>query len=225
MRVFLQLLTLLAAIGLEQATLGQYPIHKHNRLDHALQPSDLPEVLDIYDREAIRALATQPGLAQAYLTFAAQDVADGNYESAIRKVVNARVLAPEIPNASTIVAEALNGLRRYEDAYLLLREVRGAEAQSWQVIYERARAEVGIGNLRGADLWSLRAVASAPITFPQVHLIRGQALMLAERWQEARMELALYLKQDADSSQHPEALEALNTLSHIAQNPPEPAPR
>jgi len=235
MRLFLKLLPLAMAIALDhtassqQATstslTQQHSALKHARHDHALQPSDLPEILDIYDREAIHALAAQPGLAQAYLTCASEDIRNGDYESAIRKVVNARVLDPAIPNASTIVAEALNGLRRYEDAYLLLRALRGPEALSWQAIYERARAEVGIGNLRGADLWSLRAVATAPSSFPRAHLVRGEALMIAERWQEARAELDLYIRSDADAGQHPEALEALNSISRLASNLPEPAAR
>lgn len=227
-------LALAAAIGIAHtafcqpftqttATLPHSTI-KHGHTNHPLQPSDLPEILNIYDRDGIRALAAQPGLAQAYLTAAADDITNARYESAIRKVVNARVLNPAIPNASILVAEALNALHRYEDAYLLLRSVPSPEADSWRAIYERARAEVGIGNAGGAELWSLRAVSTAPSTFAQAHLVRGQALLLAERWEEARTELNLYIMLDADSSQHPEALEALNTLSRLASDPPEPAP-
>jgi tetratricopeptide (TPR) repeat protein len=241
MRLSLRLLALAAAIGslvvvvLDHQALAQslqpaalaspHPVIKHSHLVRTLQPSDLPEILNIYDRDEIRALAAQPGLAQAYLSCAAQDIADGHYENAIRKVVNARVLAPEIPNASTILAQALNGLRRYEDTYLLLSGLHSPEVDSWQAIYERARAEVGIGNLQGADTWSLRAVAAAPSTFAQAHLVRGQALMLAERWQEARTELNLYLKLTSDPTRHPEALEALNTLSRIAPDTRGPVPR
>jgi tetratricopeptide (TPR) repeat protein len=232
MRTFLRVLTLAVVIGIDHTQFGQslakttiaapHSATKHGRLAHDIQPSDLPEILNIYDRDSIRALATQPGLAEAYLACASEDIAHGAYESAIRKVVNARVLDPEIANASTILASALNGLQRYDDAYLVLREIHGSEEESWKAMYERARAEVGIGNARGADLWSLRALSSSPPSFAQAHLIRGEALILTKRWQEARIELDTYMKLDADPSRHREALHALNVLSQFEPSTSEP---
>jgi tetratricopeptide (TPR) repeat protein len=234
MRTFLKVLTFAVAIGIDHIQLGQslakttiaapHVVAKHGRFTHDIQPSDLPEILNIYDRDSIRALATLPGLAEAYLACASEDVARGVYESAIRKVVNARVLDPEITNASTILASALNGLHRYDDAYLVLREIHGSEDESWKAMYERARAEVGIGNSRGADLWSVRALSSSPPSFAQAHLIRGEALILAKRWQEARIELDTYMKLDADPSRHLEALDALNIVSQFEPTPSKPAP-
>ncbi|HWZ50934.1 MAG TPA: hypothetical protein VNW54_05675 [Granulicella sp.] len=111
-------------------------------------------------------------------------------------------------------------MHRYEEAFLVLRELRGDEAEAWQTIYERARAEVGMGNLHGSDLWSQRALAAAPPTFTEVHLIRGQPLAVATRWEEARSELNLYLQSTADSTADQERrLNALATLDTVAKLP------
>jgi hypothetical protein len=57
-----------------------------------------------------------------------------------------------------------------------------------------------MGNLEGSDLWSQRLVAAAPSTFAAAHLVRGQALAIAKRWEEARVEFALYQRSIAGQS-------------------------
>jgi len=49
-----------------------------------------------------------------------------------------------------------------------------------------------MGDLQSSDIWSQRVLAAAPPTFSGAHLVRGQALAIAARWEEARVELALY---------------------------------
>src|ERR1700731_1406564 len=126
---------------------------------------------------------------------------------------------PGIAFAATLLASSLNSMRRYDEAFLVLRDLRGDEAEAWQTIYERARAEIGMGNLHGSDLWSQRALAAAPPTFAEVHLIRGQALAIAARWEEARSELKLYLQSAADQDRRLNALAVLATLDTVAKLP------
>jgi hypothetical protein len=155
---------------------------------------------DSYERECGRALALAPSAGEIFLLRATQEIAAGRFDNALWNVAKAQVLRPGIAFGSTILASILNGMRRYEDAFLTLRGLETTEAGSWQAIYERARAEVGMGNLEGSDLWSQRLVAAAPSTFAAAHLVRGQALAIAKRWEEARVEFALYQRSIAGQS-------------------------
>jgi hypothetical protein len=151
-------------------------------------------------RECAQALALAPSAAEIFLLRATQEIAAGRFDQALWNVARAQVLRPGIAFGETIMASIFNGMRRYEDAFLTLRGLEAPEGGSWQAIYERARAEVGMGNLQGSDLWSQRAVAAAPATFAPAHLVRGQALALATRWEEARAELTRYRQAIAGES-------------------------
>jgi hypothetical protein len=174
---------------------------------------------DLYSRECAQALAIAPQFAEVALLRATQELSAAHYERAIWNIAKARLWEPHIAFASTLLASSLNGMHRYDDAFLVLRDLHGDEAETWQTIYERARAEVGMGNLHGSDLWSQRALAAAPPTFAEVHLIRGEALAVAARWEEARSELRLYLQSTADQNRRLNALAALATLDTIARLP------
>jgi tetratricopeptide (TPR) repeat protein len=147
---------------------------------------------EIYARETAKALSLDPQAAEIYLLRATQEIAAADYSSALWDVDRAELLNPQIAYGQTVRASILNGMRLYEDAFLLLRSVQGPEAENWQTIYERSRAEVGMGNLHGSELWSQRTLAAAPQGFGEAHLVRAEALELASRWDEANTELSLY---------------------------------
>ncbi len=145
-----------------------------------------------YERECGQALTLAPSAGEIFLLRATQEVAAARYDAAIWDIAKAQSLRPRIAFGTTILASTLNGMRLYEDAFLALRDMEAPEGESWQAMYERARAEVGMGDLQSSDIWSQRVLAAAPPTFSGAHLVRGQALAIAARWEEARVELALY---------------------------------
>jgi hypothetical protein len=154
----------------------------------------------VYERECGQALALAPSAGEIFLLRATQEVAAARYDAALWDIAKAELLRPRIAFGTTILASTFNGMRLYEDAFLALRDVEAPERESWQAMYERARAEVGMGDLHGSNIWSQRVLAAAPPTFSEAHLVRWQALAIAARWEEARVELALYQQSIAGQS-------------------------
>lgn len=148
---------------------------------------------DESSREIAQALAIAPDFAAAYLLRADLQVKQHAFAEAIDSVAQARRSEPEIPLAGILLAGAYNGLHRYSDAILVLEKLHGAEAQSWQATYERARAATGLSDIDEALRYSARALESAPEHFPDVYLVRANALMLAHRWTDAEVQLQTYL--------------------------------
>lgn len=144
-------------------------------------------------REIAQAIAIAPDFAAAYLLRADLQIKAHAFAEAIDSVAQARRSDPEIPLAGILLAGAYNGLRRYSEANLVLKNLHGAEAQSWQATYERARAATGLSDIDAALLWSTQALELAPEHFPDVYLVRANALMLAQRWTEAEVQLQTYL--------------------------------
>jgi hypothetical protein len=136
---------------------------------------------DVFQRECDQALAAAPDLPEAFLLRATQEIATARYQQALWNIAAAQRLNPHLAFASTILASTFNDMRLYEDAFLALRDLSLGEAQSWQAIYERARAEVGMHNAGGAEQWSRRLLEAAPAAFPVAHLVRAEALALSAR--------------------------------------------
>jgi hypothetical protein len=147
---------------------------------------------EVYASETAKTLSLSPEAAEVFLLRATQEVAAARYSSALCDVSRARALNPRIAYGQTVLASVFNGMRDYEDAFLALRDLQGPEAESWQTIYERSRAELGMGDLHGADQWSRRLLAAAPRDFADAHLVRSQALAIASRSDESHAELILY---------------------------------
>jgi uncharacterized membrane protein len=150
---------------------------------------------EIYASEIAQALSLDPRAAEIYLLRATQEVTTAHYTAALWDIDRAQALNPQIAYGQTVLASVLNGMRLYEDAYLLLRGQQGPETANWQTIYERSRAEVGMGNLEGSEQWSQRTLATAPQGFAEAHLVRGEALEIANRRDEANAELKLYQRE------------------------------
>jgi hypothetical protein len=171
---------------------GRRPTLKAESHYLAARTAALDHHSEVYASESAKALALDPEAAEVFLLRATQEVAAADYSSALWDVDRAELLNPKIAYGQTVRASVLNGMRLYEDAFLLLRSVQGPEAGNWQTIYERSRAEVGMGNLHGSEFWSQRTLAAAPQGFGEAHLVRAKALEIASRWDEANAELSVY---------------------------------
>ncbi len=161
------------------------------------------------NREITKALKASPNFAEAYLFRAILEISQHAYEAAVDDVLTAERLDAGLAWAPVALAEAYNGLRRYQDALPLLQNLRGSVGASWQVKFEMARAEVGLRRAEDAVYWSAQAVAIVPQGFSDGHLIYANALQLAARWSEAGRELRLYLAAPGPQTHRAQALSAL----------------
>lgn len=171
----------------------------------------------VYEREISKALAISPAFPEAYVLMADRDNKAYHYEDAIEHAAHARALDPSDAWAPIVLASAYNGLRRYDDAFLLLETLNRVTATHWQAQYEMARAETGRGDVEGALRWSRMALAAAPASWADAHLVMANALQLASQWREACREMELYLAADTTPA-HKAAVEiALQHARQIAE--------
>jgi len=169
------------------------------------------------DRETRKALEIAPDFAAAYLLRANSELRSRAFEAAIADVKEARRVEPDALWAGVLLAGAYNGMHQYEDARLVLAGLRGMEAQSWQAAYERARAATGLLDIEGALHWSSVAMACAPEEFPDVRLVRTNALIRAGRWSEAQSQMELYLQSKGPLERRADVMEALENVKRMAR--------
>jgi tetratricopeptide (TPR) repeat protein len=172
---------------------------------------------DEMDRETARALDLAPNYANVYLLRAERDNAEHHYEDAIAEVLEAQRLEPGVGWAGILLAGAYNGLHRWNDALAILDNLRGAEAETWQAHYERARVAIGLGDIAGGLHWSELALATAPPDIAEVHLVRANALDLAERWSAAAAEIETCLALDKSAAHRPGVLAMLADMRQRAR--------
>jgi len=161
------------------------------------------------EQESAKALAIAPRFAAAHLLLASQELLLRQFDDVVANVVAARTTDPDAPWAAVLLAGAYNGMRRFKEALAALDDVSGAEAESWQTKYERARAATGLGDVEEALRWSEETLSIAPRDVIDAILVRANALMLAHRWSEAADQLSAYLATPAPLAHKDEALRAL----------------
>lgn len=182
---------------------------KHfNKAKDALEHNRLAD----YERESLKAIAIAPRFADAFLLRATQQIRQHSYDAAIASVQAAQNAEPGVKWAAIILAGAYNGMERYADARVVLANLRGQEAESWQAKYELARLETGQRNIEAALHWSDAALQAAPPSFSEVHLVRSNSLIVAQRWSEAAAQLEIYLATPGPQSHRSEALASLESV-------------
>jgi tetratricopeptide (TPR) repeat protein len=169
------------------------------------------------DRETDKALAIAPDFAQAYLLRASLEVQAHKFEAAIADAKEARRVEPDMMLSGIVLAGAYNGLQRYEEARLVLKGLHGLEAATWQAAYEGARAATGLNDIESGLRLSAAALKSAPANFPDVHLVRTNALLRAQRWSEAQEQMELYLQSKEPLERRPQVLAALQNVKRLAR--------
>jgi tetratricopeptide (TPR) repeat protein len=166
-----------------------------------------------FERESAKALEIAPKFAEMYRLRAAVELDAHQYEAAISSMQTALRCDPGTLWGSVMLAGAYNGLHRFHDALLVLNAQRGQEADSWQAMYERARAEVGAHDAASALHWSARALDAAPKDFADAHLVRANALILDERLREATGQLEIYLDSKGPQLHRSEVLAMRESLN------------
>jgi len=161
------------------------------------------------ERESAKALEIAPRFAEVYLFRAMQQMRGHDFQAAMASAEAARQADPGGMWTNVVLAGAYNGMQRYVEARAALNTARQAEADTWQAKYEQARAEIGLGHVEEALRLSAEALDSAPETFADARLVRGNALLIAGRWGEAAAQMHLYLKSTAPQSHRAEVEQVL----------------
>jgi tetratricopeptide (TPR) repeat protein len=168
-----------------------------------------------FERETAKALAVAPNFAAVYLRRAIHEVSGHQFDAAIADVEQAQRAEPGVAWAGVILAGAYNGAHRWADAVIVLENLQGAEADTWQARYEWARAAIGRRDAEGALHWSEQAVAMAPANYAEVHLLRAHALSLAGRWPAAIAEMETYLATEQPQPHRAEVLAMLEQARRL----------
>ena len=147
----------------------------------------------LFDRETDLALKAAPHFADVYILRASTQVLARHYDAAIADIAQARLLDPDIPWSGIILTSALTGLGRYTDAVAESERIHTSDAGRWQWAFERTRAEIGRGNAPAALHFSELTLAAAPSGCAETHLLRANALQLADRKADAILEYQTYL--------------------------------
>ena len=184
---------------------------------------------DEFDRESAEALEIAPNFAAMYLLRATVEVKANEFEAAIVNVEAARKVDPSAMWTTVVLAGAYNGMHRFRDALLVLNAKHGFESQTWQAMYERARAEVGSGDIAAALRSSAAALNAAPREFSDAHLVRANALMLGDRLSEAASQMDIYLQSKGPQMHHDEVVAMrdeieLQIREQVKEQPGVPSP-
>jgi len=173
-----------------------------------------------FERETEAALAIEPNFAALYVLRAAHKIHTGHLREGLDDALTARQIEPGVAWSGVALATAYNGLHRYHDAFLILNATRSPESTTWQAAYERSRAAIGLSDAEEALHWSAITLKIAPDRCREAHILRGNALMLAERLPEAARELRLYLAAEGPQNPHPDIERIARSLetSDMASN-------
>ena len=167
-----------------------------------------------FERETEAALAIEPNFAALYVLKATHKIHEGHLEEGMEDALTARQIEPGVTWSGIALASAYNGLHRYHDAFLVLSMTRAPESTTWQAAYEMARASIGISNAEQALYWSGQTLKLAPPTCREVHILRGNALLLAQHFPDAARELQLYLVAEGPQKPHPDIERIVRSLEH-----------
>lgn len=170
-------------------------------------------------KDAHRAIRIDEGFADAYALAATAALVQRNYPLAQAEAAQAVKIDAHDEKAWVIAATADNYLGLYTEAVAALNHVPQQDSGTWQVAYQRARAEAGQQNVQQALEWTNRAALTAPSTFAPLHLLRASALLAANQNALSAEELGTYLSLIApDAPEHEELMDELHRLQNLAQS-------
>lgn len=172
------------------------------------------------EADARRAIALDHRFADAYALAATADLALKQFDAARALAAQAVQLSPAEEKGWVAVATADNYLGQPADALQALSHIAPRRQNAWQVAYQWARAEAGLGDAREALDWANRAALTAPPEFAPLHLLRASALLAAGQPLRAADELESYLQLLGANA--PERAELLKKVEQLRQAIPAP---
>lgn len=175
--------------------------------------------VDEFERETTKALAIEPAFAEIYVLRAHWKVLTGQYDAAVADIVQAQRIQPDMFWAGLILAQAYNGAHRFHDAMVVLNNLHGSQADTWQAKYEMARAAIGLRDIELSLRWTGLAMAAAPEDFAEVHLLRANALLVANRWNDSVRELETYLETAKEKNKREQVTKLLTWARAMATDP------
>jgi tetratricopeptide (TPR) repeat protein len=158
-----------------------------SRADKDFQRADLAGAL----AEVRGALAEDPKCARALTMLALVKLAANDPEEAVADSRQATVIDGNDPQAFLALATAFNALHDFEQAQRAAESALRLLPNLWQAHLEIAKSLYGGGKL----LPALHELENLHIDFADVHLVRGDVLMLLNRHQDAIDEFTKFLNE------------------------------
>lgn len=146
------------------------------------------------EKDARRAVQQDAKFADADALAATAALAQRQFSRARAEAGDAARINANDEKAWVVLATADNYLAKYTDAVDALSHVRRQNWATWQVAYQRARAEAGLNNAAQALDWANRAALTAPSGLAPLHLLRASALLVANDYSASADELEIYLQ-------------------------------
>ena len=172
---------------------------------------------DRFDREIAKTLELDRSFAEAYVLRGSEEVEQRQYEAALTDSFLAEGLDRGAKCTKIVRVGALNGLRRFAEAWGVLEGMNAAEGQTWEAKYERTRAAVGLGDAAGALRWSAETLDVVPLaSLDSARVLRGDALQMAGRYGEAAAMWQEYLASPRGQRYRAQVLTALARAERLA---------
>lgn len=176
--------------------------------------------------EAVKQLAKSIEIYPEYapaLTLRGVLSLDGNQiQSAIDDFDKAIHSDPGFALAYTGMAAALNQLQKFDEAIRSAGRAITLAPRSWQSYFEMAKSYLGKGDDRDALSQLAKAQESMPTDYAPIHLLRAQALLALQNYNDAVTELQAFLTmapQDPNADAARRALEKTKAFMATAVKP------
>lgn len=186
--------------GGETVSLSQYsvPAKARGLYEKAMQAM-LHGKLDESRNKANAALAIYPKFPEALTLRGMIEAQVGKSTEAIADLQQAIHYDPNYAAACLALGSVYNSTGRFDDALLLLGEAERLAAKAWLVYFEVARADIGKGKfaeaLRNIDR-SSELQGGVEKEAPELHLVRGYALIGLTEMPQAAHELETFLARE-----------------------------
>lgn len=174
----------------------------------ALSAGDLNEAA----KQTDHALRIDPNCGAALAMKAFVDLARKNPADAIQNATHAALVDPDDIEALLALAMAYNAVNRFPDARRAAQETLRLNPNSWEARLELAKSFYGEERFDAA----LAELDLARKDFPDVHLVRGNALMRLGRSKEGAAEFAVFVLE----APHDPRIDAIRQIiAHTAASP------
>jgi tetratricopeptide (TPR) repeat protein len=149
-------------------------------------------------REIDQALEIDPDCAEAFSMRAFVKLALKNFAGAIEDAHRAIALDPDDPVPSLALATAYNAAKEFSKAAEAAQQALSLNPNAWQGRLELAKSWYS----QGQYALALNALDQINVDFPDVHLVRANALMCLGRAAEATEQFRIFLRQAPDDSRY-----------------------
>lgn len=165
------------------------------KAEDLLKRKDLAEAR----RELTAAIEIYPAYAQAFMLLGLIDLEEQKARDAAERIDRAVSLDPGLPLGYVALAACYNALGQFRDALHALEQAQRASPATWQVHFETAKADLGLGNVDGAIQEVTRTEQLTLKPPSEIHLVKAEALIHKKQFPDAVAELQTFLRLEPQS--------------------------